>query len=190
LADTVVPVSAAVVVLNGGSSSGKSSIARSLQDQLGSTWMTLGVDDLIRALPRGAYPTGDRRVIDVGRNGSVTVGEAFRQAEVAWYAGLAAIARSGTGLIVDEVFLGGRDSQDRLAVALSGLPVLWVGVHCTPAVAAARERDRPDRIAGMAEQQARLVHDGVRYDLIVDTTDTSAGKCAASIAARLSGAGH
>jgi chloramphenicol 3-O phosphotransferase len=50
------------IVLNGGSSSGKSSLARSLQNRLGPTWLTLGVDDLIRALPGGetgfSAPTG------------------------------------------------------------------------------------------------------------------------------------
>ena len=42
-----------VIVLNGGSSSGKTSIARCLQRLLGPTWLTLGVDDLVRALPGG-----------------------------------------------------------------------------------------------------------------------------------------
>jgi chloramphenicol 3-O-phosphotransferase len=38
-----------VIVLNGGSSSGKSSIARRLQDLLDQPWITLGVDDLLDA---------------------------------------------------------------------------------------------------------------------------------------------
>jgi chloramphenicol 3-O phosphotransferase len=41
-----------VIVLNGGSSSGKSSVARSLQSLLPSPWLTLGVDTLIEAMPR------------------------------------------------------------------------------------------------------------------------------------------
>ena len=105
---------------------------------LGPTWLTLGVDDLVRALPGGAEPTAALPSVGVGPDGSVTVGEDFRRAEAAWYAGLAAMARSGTGLVVDEVFLGGRSSQDRLAAALSCLAVLWVGVRCAPEVAAAR----------------------------------------------------
>jgi chloramphenicol 3-O phosphotransferase len=38
-----------VIVLNGGSSSGKSSIARRRQDLLDQPWITLGVDDLLDA---------------------------------------------------------------------------------------------------------------------------------------------
>jgi chloramphenicol 3-O phosphotransferase len=79
---------------------------------------------------------------------------------------------------VDEVFLGGRSSQERLAVALSGVPVVWVGVRCEPDTAEARERLRPDRVAGMARLQAERVHDGVVYDLVVDTTAEAAAACA------------
>jgi chloramphenicol 3-O phosphotransferase len=175
-----------VIVLNGGSSSGKTSIARSLQRLLAATWMTLGVDDLIRALP-GGEEVDDliRGPIAFGPDGSVIVGEDFRRAEASWYAGVAAIGRCGTGLILDEVFMGGRSSQERLAAALDGLPVVWIGVRCDPAVAEARERSRPDRVGGMARLQATRVHEGVSYDLTVDTTTASAAECAQTVAAHL-----
>ena len=174
---------AAVIVLNGGSSSGKSSIARRLQDRLGPTWLTLGVDDLIRALPGGGEPVGAGASIDFGADGSVTVNDDFRRAEVAWYEGLAAMARTGTGVIIDEVLMGGKSSQARLAATLSGLSVTWVGVRCDPDVAAARELTRPDRVVGMARFQAERVHDGVQYDLVVDTTGNTAADCATFVAA-------
>jgi chloramphenicol 3-O phosphotransferase len=52
-------------------------------------------------------------------------------------------------------------------------------------IAAARELARGDRIAGMAASQAEVVHQGVAYDLQVDTTHTEALECAQAIAARL-----
>jgi chloramphenicol 3-O phosphotransferase len=110
------------------------------------------------------------------------VGSTFLQFESAWYAGLSAMARSGAGVIVDEVFLGGADTQTRLRSTLKGLAVLWVAVRCAPEVAEARERARPNRIAGMAVSQAALVHDGVVYDVEVETTRTSAMDCALAIA--------
>ena len=188
-----------MIVLNGGSSSGKTSIARCLQRLLGPTWMTLGVDDLVWALPGGDEvddliraqddgdePAGTEGSIKFGPDGSVTVGDDFRRAEASWYAGAAAIGRCGTGLILDEVFLGGRSSQERLSSALAGLPVVWVGIRCDPGVAAAREHDRPDRVTGMARLQAARVHEGVVYDLVVDTTAASAADCAGTIASHLS----
>jgi hypothetical protein len=80
-----------------------------------------------------------------------------------------------------EVLLDGRAGQQRLARAFDGLSVLWVGVRCDPAVAAQREHTRPDRIAGMAAAQATAVHDGVRYDVVVDTTNTPCETCASAV---------
>jgi len=69
--------------------------------------------------------------------------------------------------------------------ALVGLSVLWVGVRCDSAIAAAREIARNDRIRGMAASQAELVHEGVTYALEVDTGSTETLECARIIAARV-----
>ncbi|MGH9044898.1 MAG: phosphotransferase-like protein [Acidimicrobiales bacterium] len=61
-----------VVVLNGGSSSGKSSIARRLQSLLGPTWLVFGVDDLIRALPGGDVVDDRIRALSSGGNPPVS----------------------------------------------------------------------------------------------------------------------
>jgi chloramphenicol 3-O phosphotransferase len=169
-----------VIVLNGGSSSGKSSIARALQAVLPGLWLTFGTDDLAEALPgRGEDP---RSGLVLEPDGSVTVKPEFRAVQEIWYLGLADMARRGALLILDEVFLSGGAGQRRLRAQLADLDVLWVGVHCDPEVAAAREEARPDRVRGMAMSQAVAVHAGVAYDLEVDTTDLSAIACAGSIA--------
>lgn len=94
------------------------------------------------------------------------------------------MARAGARVIVDEVFLGGAYSQQRWQEALGELRVLWVGVRCDAAVAAGREVARGDRTVGMAASQAEVVHQGVVYDLEVDTTHAEAMECARTIAAR------
>ncbi len=105
--------------------------------------------------------------------------------EAAWTAGVAATARAGAPVIVDDVFLSGPASQQRWREALYGLDVLWVGVRCDPAEAAARERARGDRATGMAADQAVRVHRGVHYDLEVDTTRTPPDACARTVAFHL-----
>jgi chloramphenicol 3-O phosphotransferase len=174
-----------VIVLNGGSSSGKSSIATCLQRRLEGTWLTLGIDDLIRAMSHGPGDTTAGGTLEFTADGSVVVGAAFRKAETGWSEGLAAMARARTALIIDEVFLGGGESQARLRSALKGLSVIWVGVQCQPAVAAARELQRADRSIGMARNQAERVHRGVEYDVVVDTSETAPDECAAAIVAWL-----
>ena len=52
------------------------------------------------------------------------------------------------------------------------------------AVAAAREVARGDRVTGMAQSQAAVVHQGVVYDVEVDTTHAESLECARAIAAR------
>ena len=174
-----------VIVLNGGSSSGKSSIATCLQRRLEGTWLTLGIDDLIRAMSHGPADTTAGGTLEFTSDGSVVVGAAFRRAETGWSEGLAAMARAGTDLIIDEVFLGGGESQARLRTALMGLSVVWVGVQCQPVVAEARELQRADRNIGMARHQAERVHRGVEYDVVVDTSETAPDDCAAAIVAWL-----
>ena len=168
-------------MLNGGSSSGKSGIARCLQAVLPDPWLVFGVDTLIQAMPVASQLSG----IEFAPDGSVVVKPEFRALEAAWIEGVATMARAGARIIVDEAFLGGAASQQRWLTALGSLRVLWVGVRCDGAVAAAREIARGDRITGMAASQAELVHHGVRYDLQVDTTHTEALDCARAIAARV-----
>jgi chloramphenicol 3-O phosphotransferase len=170
-----------VVVLNGGSSSGKTTIGRCLQQLFPDPWLLLGVDELLAVMP----DRQDAGLITFAPDGGVLVGPGFRRLETAWYEGMATMARSGVGIILDEVFLGGGTSQDRLRQALSGLDVLWVGVYCDPAVATAREAARSGRVAGMAAAQAEVVHQGVKYDMEVDTTSVSALECAQRIRAHV-----
>jgi chloramphenicol 3-O phosphotransferase len=176
-------MSVQVIVLNGGSSSGKSAIARALQAILPRPWISLSVDDLVDALPPSLTDSGSG--IAFGQQGEVVVGGGFREIEAAWMAGVAAMARAGARVIFDDVFLGGAASQQRVRTALEGLAVLWVGVRCAPEIAAGREIARGDRAAGMAASQAETVHQGVIYDVEIDTSHTESLDCARVIAARV-----
>ena len=170
-----------VIVLNGGSSSGKSGIARCLQAVLPDPWLVFGVDSLIQAMPVSVQTSAAG--IEFAPGGEVVVGPEFRTLEAAWMEGVAATARAGARIIVDDAFLGDAASQQRWQKALGTLQVLWVGVRCASAVAAGREIARGDRVTGMAASQAETVHQGVAYDLQVDTTHTEALACARAIAA-------
>lgn len=172
-----------VIVLNGGSSSGKSGIARCLQAILPEPWLSLGVDALIEATPVSAQASASGIRFPPG--GAVVIGPEFRALEAAWMAGVAAMAHAGARIIVDDVFLGGAASQQRWQQVLGPLRVLWVGVRCDGAVAAGREIARGDRPGGMAASQADVAHQGVTYDFEVDTKHTEALDCARAIAARV-----
>ena len=172
-----------VIILNGGSSSGKTTIAGCLQDVLLSPWLRLSIDTLIDAMPKRLL-TSDTG-IEFGDDGSVRPGSDFRRLEGAWMQGIAAMARAGARIIIDDVFLSGVEGRNRWQAALTDASVLWVGVRCDPTVATEREKGRGDRVTGMAELQAEMVHAGIAYDMEVDTSEMSAVECARLIAQRV-----
>jgi chloramphenicol 3-O phosphotransferase len=177
-------VTTQMIILNGGSSSGKSGIVRCLQAELPDPWLAFGCDSFVEAMPAKMQASDEGIVF--AADGEVIVGAQFRALEAAWMNGVVAMARAGARIVIDDVFLGGAESQQRWRKALGGLAVLWVGVRCDSAVAAGREVVRGDRVQGMAASQADVVHEGVFYDLEVDTTHTDSLVCARAIAAHVS----
>ncbi|MQY10539.1 Chloramphenicol 3-O phosphotransferase [Streptomyces sp. RB5] len=172
-----------MIILNGGSSSGKSGIVRCLQAVLPDPWLAFGCDSFVDALPANLQDADAG--ITIAPDGTVEVGEDFATLERAWTEGIVTMARAGARIIIDDVFLGGARSQQRWQKALGDVPTLWVAVHCAPDTAAAREIARGDRTRGMAAAQALTVHEGVTYDVKVDTTHTESLECARTIAAHV-----
>ncbi|KUM81155.1 chloramphenicol phosphotransferase [Streptomyces curacoi] len=172
-----------MIIVNGGSSSGKSGIVRCLQAVLPDQWLAFGCDSFVDALPARMRDSDGGIVF--AADGGVHVGAEFMALQTAWMEGVVAMARAGAGVVIDDVFLGGAASQQRWRKALGGLEVLWVGVRCEAEVAAGREVARGDRVPGMAAAQAEVVHQGVVYDLEVDTSHTESLVCARTIAARV-----
>jgi chloramphenicol 3-O phosphotransferase len=170
-----------VVVLNGASSAGKSTIAgrfAQLRAGRGECWVVIGIDDFNAKLPwqwfdmtkvNGPYgadgvrfqPSADGMVVAVGDIGR-RLFETYRRSVALW-------AHQGFNVIVDEVAFDAEAAAD-WDVALSGLAVSWVGVYCDPDVAEARERARGDREPGLARGLSAVVHRHRLYDLEVDST--------------------
>lgn len=167
-----------VIVFNGGSSSGKSSLTRALQPMLPGTWLRFSVDVLVDACPPALLSSDG---LDLGADGSVSVAAPFTTVEEYWMAGLARMAERGARLLIEDGFVSGPAAQRRWRAALEDLPTGWVGVHCDPATAARREIERGDRAPGMALQQTESVHVGIDYDLDVDTTDLTPRRAADAV---------
>jgi chloramphenicol 3-O phosphotransferase len=172
-----------VLLLNGASSAGKTSLALAIQALLPEPWLTLGIDTLIGAMPLKLLGTPDGLTIHA--DGQITVGPGWRALEDDWRRALGAMARAGVRLVIDEVMLGGATGQASWNEALAGLGVLWVAVRCEPAELARREAARGDRVAGMSALQVPVVHAGVAYDLELDTTRLGADECARQVVDRL-----
>lgn len=166
-----------VIVLNGTSSSGKSTLTRALQARLDGAWLGVGIDTMVFALPK-AYldPPLWREVfryveaepgatapfrIETGELGFRLVDGLHRM--------VASLADAGLSVIVDHVLLEPGWLPD-LAARLEGHEVLFVGVICPLEVVVERERSRRDRTIGQAAAQLDVVHRAGGYDVEVDTS--------------------
>jgi chloramphenicol 3-O phosphotransferase len=156
-----------LLALNGGSSAGKTTLARKLQSSFDGPWLLLGIDQLMWALP--AEMVGDERGIQIV-DGEIQRGAEFMRLYTGFRRAIASLVSSGIDVILDEVLLDGSEDQSRWDEALGDLPVCWVAVHCDAETTTMREQERGDRPPGIARKQAASVHRGVRYDIELDTS--------------------
>jgi len=171
-----------IIFLNGCTSAGKSSIAKSLQEQIDLPYLVTGIDVAFAMIPTRFHnhPEG----FEFGRNehGHVylSIGDVGRKALDAHQLAASAIAKSGFHMILDEVVL---DAQLRNGWKkhLAGLDVFSVGVHCELLILEQREKARGDRVIGQALGQFGLVHQDMDYDMEVDTSDISPAQAASRI---------
>ncbi len=130
----------AIVVLNGTSSAGKSSIGRALQTSANGLWLLAGLDAYLDLLGKPVLNATWPEIL----GDPVQPGPVGDDLVRAMYAAAAAIARAGVNVVMDVVIVS--DAWREWAAAeFAGLPAWFVGVHCPQQVLAARERERGDR---------------------------------------------
>jgi chloramphenicol 3-O phosphotransferase len=115
---------------------------------------------------------------------TITPGPVGQKLAAGMRAALAAFARADNNLLVDDVFI---DSSwlDGWRTELTAVELRLVGVMAPLHVLEERETARGNRIAGEARAQIDVIHHGIEYDLIVDTSRQSPEECARSILAAL-----
>jgi len=185
-----------VIILNGAPRSGKSSVARAIQESFDGVWMNLGVDSYEQVTPPrlrpgiGLRPGGERPDLEVF----------VPRLYAALYESIAAHSRLGLNVVTD---VGHHDAYSKplgcladCARRLAGLPVLFVGVRCPiETIMERRAASEPGRgyVTGSSDDPAPLpvrlwqeaVHRPGVYDLEVDTSVLSPGQCAEAIRQRL-----
>jgi chloramphenicol 3-O phosphotransferase len=181
-----------IVILNGEPRSGKTSIARAMQQVAAQPWLNLGVDAAMGWLPDrlhpglGLRPGGERPDLE----------DAVVSLSRALFDAIAAHARQGLNVVADAGLHEGYSQPLPIvgdcARRLRGLPVLFVGVRCAPDVIWQRRAQTWDQHRESADQSLleavarwpEAVH-AFAYDLEVDTTESSPADCAEHVLARL-----
>ena len=153
-----------VIVLNGTSSSGKTTLARELQSQCSEVYLLCSFDAFWDMTPYG-IPAGSKNFPNMKR----ALAKSVR-----------ALAETGHNVIVDIVFCG-QKTYIELTEELEGLNFKIVKVDCPLDELEKREIARGDREIGLAKLQYENVHDGVLYDLNLNTFVNSPEKCAQEV---------
>ncbi|WP_375450416.1 chloramphenicol phosphotransferase CPT family protein [uncultured Devosia sp.] len=162
-----------IIFVHGASSSGKSTLARGIQAQIGLPFWHISIDHL--------------------RDSGVLPMDRFKSREFDWKAArapffdgfhrsLAAYAAAGNNLVVEHI-LDTPGWLDELVALLAPFDVFFVGVHCPLPLLIAREKARGDRPVGSAEQDFHSIHRGMRYDFEVHTDRDAQGNIEKVIAA-------
>jgi chloramphenicol 3-O phosphotransferase len=166
-----------IILINGTSSSGKTTLVKGLQASLPELWLEMGIDRFAYALPgrvvgQPTWPQLFRYVRPDGQSdGPFTIETTplGRRFISGIHATAASIADAGLNVIVDHVLLE-RAWLEECARTWAAFDVLFVGVRCPLDVVMRRELERKDRTLGQAEAQFAVVHRWGSYDVEVDTS--------------------
>jgi chloramphenicol 3-O phosphotransferase len=163
-----------IILLNGVGSVGKSSIAKALQRITAAPFLHVSMDDFLDMMPPSLFEAPDGMVftpreVDGKPSVEITVGPAAEHALRGMRAAMAAMARAGNNLIIDDVLIGNDAAE--YAEALAGLQVDWVGVFAPPRRAggtraqARRPRYRPGALAVRPCASRHPLRPGDRHQL-------------------------
>ena len=162
-----------IILLNGASSSGKTTIARALQEKFSIPYLNLSPDDFLGKLSAKYQNPATPEEIQIVASTVQNILRGFPQV-------VAALARTGNSLIVEHV-LQEDEWLWNCVESWEEFSVLFVGVKCPVEVLEDREKRRSDRERGIARYQSGRVHIGRIYDLEVDTSKLTPDQCAEQI---------
>jgi len=153
-------LSGKIILLNGASSAGKSTLARGLQQSLDEPFWHFSIDHLFAGgvLPQARIDAGDFRWTDLR--------DPFLDG---FHRSLPALAGAGNNLIVEHI-IEEKSWMPRLLGLLGPFDVFFVGIHCPLPELERRERARGDRRIGDAKTDFATTHAFGIYDIEVDAT--------------------
>jgi chloramphenicol 3-O phosphotransferase len=184
-----------IILLNGTSSAGKTTIAQALQEVMEAPYLLTGIDQfLMEHLPKRLVVYSDG-VAPQAADGWLAIfcDDALAEMRIGplgyqWLAGMyraiAAFAGAGLDVIMDDVIYDERV----LSLAVDILPaerVFFVGIRCPLEVAEHREIERGNRARGGARTFHPLVHRHAVYDCEVDSGANTPHGCAREIQRQL-----
>jgi len=186
-----------IIILNGVSSIGKSSIQKELQDIMDEPYVAIGIDKmLVGTLPSRCF-TGDFLATQAPSNGveglhgyyegdenervyKLEFGPVCRNLVRGMHRAFAALADERNNLVIDYILYDQQWLPD-LVDALYGYDVYFIGLKAPLDVIERREKKRNTSPEGHARAYYDEVHKHKEYDVILDTSDLTPQEAALAI---------
>ncbi len=181
---------AKVIIVNGSSSAGKSSMCRDFQEISNDPYFLLGIDvfwfsmahkeiDLERVSDQ--YYQWCQESTDTGlKYFRILPGPLLNESMLARYKAMAAYLDRGLNVIADEVYWNREWLFEALRV-FKNYSCYFVGIFCDDVELSRREIERGDRYLGWARGSQIYTHKDAIYDLQIDNTHKSPMQCAIEI---------
>lgn len=190
--------SSTIILLNGSSSSGKTTLAQALQQQLPDPYQHVALDQFRDGLagryrglnsPGGTPGSQGLNIMPTARDQQPVTEIRFGAVGERMLAGMrraiAAFAECGNNVIVDDLLFEPSYLRDYQKV-FAGFRVYFVGVRCDLATVNERESKRVGRFPGTATSHFESIHaHGVAYDIEVDTAVLTPAECALAVQQRM-----
>lgn len=160
---------AQIIILNGTSSSGKSTLARAIQERASQLFLYFSIDSVLYALPQN--------VLKKLMSGEPAPEVRYRDLVSGYYGCVRALAAAGNAVVTDNAVTT-RWQAEMLVAAVEGHDVTIVGIDCSIETLEAREETRGDRRPGLARSQYENVHKWLDYDVRVNSDTTAAADAA------------
>lgn len=155
-------MSGTVIYLNGANLSGKSTIAKNLQQKLPAPYVHYQFDSFLESLP----PNADVESVNKLANAFINSFKVFLDA--------------GNNLIIDHIIL----NEDRLKFSmnhLEGYRTFFVKVYCPLETLEVRELGKYSKLKGIANAQYEKVYQDYTYDMEFDTSKTELDEITSTI---------
>ena len=162
-----------IILLNGVSSSGKTTLVKALQNRLEEPYFSLSSDMYQRDMIPDKFT--NYRGSHYRHETHLTL---FLKSMSVFHHTIRLFSDMECHTVVDHIFLERHRTLEECVQLLHGYPVLFVHVTCPLEEIRRREKERGDRFIGQGEEQISLLCPQGTYDLAVDTCRNSPNECA------------
>ncbi len=161
-----------LIMLNGTSSAGKTSILTELQKKLPQLYLLAGLDKFLNFLPESYFKLPQWNEVMGLSNRSGPIGDVLISG---MHRSIRALLDSGNNVLADQVFINSNWVAEAASL-FSGCEAYLIGIHCPKEFIVQREKDRKNRTLGSSALQFDVVHQVTEYDFSIDSSLNSPEK--------------